>query len=630
MARRKEEPRSLISSVANVTFDEPIWNKYLAGTDTGWQTELWRLYDCVPEFSRGANWVGQACSRVRLYVAEIDKNGEVQKEVPTSDKVGQLAYSVLGGPQRRASLLRLMGINMIVAGEFWLLALSVDVANGDDRWYIVGFNELQRIEDFLGHPDGMPREQFVYNTGKKSITLQQGRDIVARVWTEHPYRTYCADSAGRSLQLVLIELEILTQYILAQARSRIASGGVWIWPTGVDFPTKDGEPVRGESLMQRMINAGDANLKSFGGAAQVMPMIVEMPEKVFDRIKEPIMFGSELSKEAMQLRQELRGRLAGGLEVEPEIITGAGDVSHWNGPEIATSTVNNVIVPIMTRICDALTEVYLLPWCRKNGKDPKKYKFWFDTASLVTRPQRLKETLDMYTQGLVGWEEVLKAADLPESAHMSDDEKEQVLAQKLLLSDPNMLLIPELRKKAGLNLKSVVPDGQPIGQAEQGIAGRPPAPPPPERTLTKSTTTPQPERSTLPAAPNNTTTGVGNRKPAQALAASAADPLLIAADLQVRGTLEKVGKKLLRGHRKGDFDWDEAYLFHQVDGDSHARALVSSSFGHVSSIMSNLEREAETETLRAVLTEYVVDRLVTVAPHEVRALHGYLERGGLL
>lgn len=625
----KAAPRSLIASVSKVAFDEPIWNKYLAGTDSAWQAELWRLYDCVPEFSRGANWVGQACSRVRLTVNAVDSRGQVQKEVPEKDPVGRLAYGVLGGPQRRADLLRLMGINMIVPGEFWILGLSV-VDDDKDKWFIVGFNELQRIEDFLGHPDGMPREQFVYDTGKNRYILQEGRDIIARVWTPHPFRTWAADSAGRSLQMVLVELEILTQYILAQARSRIASGGVWIWPTGADFATKDSQPVTGESLMQRMLDAGEANLKSFGGASQVMPMIVEMPKDVFDKIKEPIMFGSELSKEAMQIRSELRQRVAGGLSVEPEIITGAGDVSHWNGPEIAVATVNNVIVPIMVQICDALTDLYLKPALKRAGKDPRKYKFWFDTASLVTRPQRLKETLEMYTQGLVGWEEVLRAADLPDSAHMSDDEREQVIAQKLLLSDPNMVLIPEIREKAGLNIKSVVPDGQPIGQTGQGVAGRPPAPPPPARTLKATAPPSQPDRSTLPGAPNNAVPGNQNKQAITAAANQLA--LVVGTDAVVRQTLERVGKALLRGHPRSNVDFGEVYLAdgHHVDGESHARALVASGFGTLPNVLEYLGRESEAPQIRAVLTEYCVDRLVAGERHEPRIMRGYLEREGLL
>lgn len=643
LGKKKPAPRALVASVATAMFDDPVWHSFT--TEAAWQSELWRLYDCVPEFSRGASWVGSACSRVRIYVAEIDDNGEVQKEVPPTDPVGKLAATVLGGPTKRADLLRLAGIDLTVSGEFWLLAFSV-ADSDDDRWYIVSGSELRRIENAIGLTGNdpyieqmlqLPTEQrpdvYELKINGKPRYLIQGRDIIARVWTQHPYQTWQADSPGRSLSMVLTELEILTQYILAQARSRLASGGVWPWPAGTSFPSDDSKPVGTDSLMKKLSDAGQANLAKFGGASQLFPMLVEVPLEALDKIKEPIIFGSTLSEQAMSLRKELRERLATGMDVQPEIITGMGDTTHWNAPQVEQSTIDSVIKPLMTRICDALTEVYLYPALKKNGKNPKKYRFWFDTAALVTRPNRLKEVMDLYNQQLVGWEEVLKAADLPDSAHIEDKEFQQILATKLLLSDSNMILIPELRKLAGLDIKSVVPDGPALGQTPEAVAGRAPAPPPPERTLQAPQAGVAPAKSTLPNAPNNAMPGPDNAAPRAMTAALDYQAIAITtlADSQVRQALEKVGKALLRGHGRGTLPFDEVYLSeNRVRDEGHARALLAPCFGHVPDLMDNLGRADDVERTRFVLTEYVTYLLTEQQPHGVRVMRGHLERGGLL
>ncbi len=631
----KRKSRSLIASAAAVDLSMPIWSQY-PSADTAWQQELWRLYHCVPEFAKGANYVGSCCSRCRIYVAEVNDQGEVQREVKPSNPVGRLAHSVLGGPEKQPELQNLAGTASMVSGEFWTIALEVD---NSDKWFVLQYNELIRMENFLAYPGADPIRQFAYQFGDQRYELREGRDLLFRTWAPDPAEYVCAYSPARSLINTLVELEILSQYIMAQARSRLASGGVWPLPKEMDFPAQDDYPAGVESFMQRMLDTAQRNLANFGNASQLIPVMVEAPADVIDKIKEPIIFGSVLSEQASQLRTECRGTIANGMDIAPEIITGMGDANHWNGPAIEQSTIDTVIKPIMTRLCNALTTNYLTPAVKLMGKDPKRYKFWFDTASLVTRPNRLKETLDMYAQGLVGADEVLKAADLPDDAKMSDAEAEKILAIALLKSDGNMIQIKELREKAGLKIKSTAPDAIPPGQmgGPPGIAGRPPAPPPPPRTISDINPTAQPQRSTLPGAPNNATTGPGNNGPRPAVTASLASPhqvaLLAVADLQVRQALERVGKSLKAkpgGAQYKSLPWDEIYLSAHVADPDYARALLASSFGHLTRALHDQEIPANADEVRSALMDYCVDLVTNQWAHEVRIMRGRLELEQLL
>lgn len=636
-ASGKRKSRSLIASAAAVDLSMPIWSQY-PSLDSAWQQELWRLYHCVPEFAKGANYVGSCCSRCRIYVAEVDDRGQVSKEVKPGNPVGKLAHTVLGGPEKQPELQNLAGTASIVSGEFWTIALEVD---NSDKWFVLQYNELIRMENFLAYPGADPVRQFAYQFGDQRYELREGRDLLFRTWSPDPSEYVCAYSPARSLATTLVELEILSQYILAQARSRLASGGVWPLPKELDFPAQDNYPPGVEGFMQRQLDAATRNLApgGFGNASQLVPVMVEAPADIIDKIKEPIMFGSVLSEQASALRGECRNTIANGLDIAPEIITGMGDANHWNGPAIEQSTIDSVIKPIMTRLCNALTTNYLEPALKLMGKDPKRYKFWFDTASLVTRPNRLKETLELYSQGIVSADEVLKAADLGDDAKMSDAEAEKLLAIALLKSDGNMIQIQELRKKAGLNIKSTAPDQIPPGQlgGPPGIAGRPPAPPPPERTLKNINPTAQPQRSTSPNAPNNAVTGPGNNAPRPAVTAALASPhqiaLLSVADAQVRQALDKIGKSIRSkpgGAQYKTLPPDQVYLTHKIDDPEYARVLLASSFGHLAPMLRDQEIPVSADEVRSALMDYCVDIITNQWAHEVRIMRGRLELEQLL
>lgn len=630
MARKPR--RNLIASAAAVNLGNPIWTQYVS-LDSAWQAELWRLYDCVPEFARAANYVGQACSRCRIYVAEVDDRGQVQREVPESDPVSGFAYSLFGGPEKQAELQNLAGTAMQVSGDFWTVALDAPDQDSD-KWFVVQYQELRRMEDFFMYPDAQPQRQFAYDLGDKEYVLREGRDLIYRTWSPHPRDIACAYSPGRSLQMTLVELEILTQYILAQARSRLTSGGVWPLPAELDFPATDEYPGGVEGFMQRLMDTADKNLKNYGTAAQLIPIMFEARSDLIDKIKEPIIFGSILSEQASALRLETRTTVARGMDVAPEIITGMGDANHWNGPGIEQSTLDTVVKPTMTRIVNGATDYYLKPGLRSMGKSTKKYKFWFDTSSLITRPNRLKETLELWQMGLVNDDEVLLAADLPLSAKMSAKDKSQRIAEKVLISDSNMIQIPELRKEAGLLIKNIAPDGMPPGQpgGPPGIAGRAPAPPPPERTLKDINPASQPQSSTLPGAPNNAVPGRQDKQLTASLTSMDQVALLSIADSQVRQALEQVGKKLRRvtGPELRNVPFADMYMHTDVTEPGYARALLNSSFGHLAPMIRDQELGVDATEVREVLTEYCVDLINHHMAHEVRIMRGRLELEGLL
>ena len=312
--------RSLVASAIRANFDDLSWNM-TKWRDEAWQRELWRYYDILPEFGFAARWVGQCCSRVRIYVAKVDDLGRVQGETKNA-KINALADSLLGGPAAKAEALRAMGINLTVAGECYVVGRPGEkIGSHRDEWFVLSPTEMRQVQGSDGiwywawdRPNGEP------------YRLDLDRNVITRVWTPHPQRVWCADSPSRSCQMVLRELEQLTKYIFSQIDSRLINAGVLIIPNNLDLPAEENTTNSSESLMYRFATAAAASLRGEGTALGVLPHIIESDNPEGFKF---LTFESELSKQAMELRQEAVGRLGVGMDMPPEVLTGLSAGNHW-------------------------------------------------------------------------------------------------------------------------------------------------------------------------------------------------------------------------------------------------------------------------------------------------------------
>src|SRR5687767_11241759 len=182
--------RSLIASAARIKITDTSWSGYRF-KDESWQRELWRLYDLIGEFHFASNWVGSACSRVRIYVAEVDKLGRVGAEVEKPDNVVALADTMFGGPAAKAEALRAIGVNLTVGGECYILGIGADDPTSDE-WHVVAPSELRRMMGTGGN-----REIF-FGDKRMPKKLQEGKDILIRVWSPHPRQMDKADCPARA------------------------------------------------------------------------------------------------------------------------------------------------------------------------------------------------------------------------------------------------------------------------------------------------------------------------------------------------------------------------------------------------------------------------------------------------
>lgn len=613
-----ESPTSLVASAARITSIEGLaWRNYKFGDDS-WQTEAWRLYDIIGELRFVANWIGSACSRVRIYVAEVDDNGRVQKEV-NDKKIAGLADTLFGGPPAKAEALRMLGINLTIAGDAYVIGRGTDYES--DEWFVVSCSELKRYA----------------RSGKVEMTSYDGEpeklnpetDIIIRMWTPHPRRGLWADSPTRAAMPMLWEIERLTRYVFAQIDSRLFSAGLLPIPKETSFPDQDVDIPGAEGLTELLMKVGSTGLKGEGTAAGVMPTIVEMPNDVLGKI-ELITFGSDLSKQAMDLRAEALRRFALAMDIDPSILTGAGEANHWGAWQIMEGQINVHIVPLMSRICDALTTAYLQPALKAIKEDPDRYVFWYDTAPLTVRPERLKETREMQKEGLVSKAAVLLAGDYKISDAPSLEEELEKFTRELLLRDPNLFQIPAIRKVAGYTEQILPADTVVTPQtAGPGMPGAgPPPPPAPPTGISATPGGPIPQETTAINAP-------GGPPPAPAAVTASASVVntFFLANATVLRAMELAGKRLLTSANRDRWPDTPPYELHtkiHVKDADHARKLLSGAWDHLSVLASHIDPGLETTELQESLDVYCTTLLCREKVHQPALLGEFLRMKGLL
>jgi hypothetical protein len=620
-------PRSLTASAVRIkNLDGRAWQSYKWGDDS-WQPECWRLYDVIGELRFVANWIGSACSRVRIYVAEVDENGRIQKEVESKGKgkkIAALADTLFGSPAAKAEAIRLLGINLTVVGDAYIIGRGKDVDS--DEWFVLSCSELKRyartgvveMTNYFGEPEKLDPEQ----------------DMIIRVWTPHPRRTLWADSPTRGALPMLWEIERLTRFVFAQIDSRLVSAGLLFIPKDVSFPDEDVDIPGAEGLTQMLMKTGSASLRGEGTAAGVVPTIAELPTDALGKVQ-LIQFQSELSERAMDLRAEALRRFALAMDIDPSILSGAGEANHWGAWQIMEGQINVHIKPLMNRICDALTRAYLKPALKTLKEDPDRYVFTFDTAPLTVRPERLKETREMYDAGLVAKSTVLLAGDYKISDAPSDEEDTLRFTRELMLRDPNLFQIPALRKIAGYT-DDILPPETVVTPQQPGMPGAgPPPPPAPPTGVSDAAGGPIPPVTVAQNAPGGPPSG----PPAGITAAATATvtPLnalntFVIANATVLRALELAGKRLAGNPHRHQFSVP-AYEYHTqlpVSGPRRAEQLLLGAWDHLSVLIEQVDPTIDSEHLRGSLDQYCTTLLLKRRAHSVELLKLYMEEAGLL
>lgn len=605
---------STIAAAARLGPTDALWDTYRF-TSVGWQREAWRFYHIIPELHYAANYVGAACSRVRLFIEGVNELGASTGEVTGDAEVASVVDSLFGGPASRASALRSIAINQTIAGECYSIGRARRGLAGD-KWYIASTTELKRRNG-----------GYAINFGFGAETLLRGTDLIVRLWTPDEEWHFRADSPTQACLPILAELEELLLFEFSQLDSRgVAAGLVWL-PAGMTNGPSDSStsPQSADDVFNQIALASKAARTGRGVAAGVVPQFVEIPDDMIGKMQDqPMKFGSELSDRMKEYKESAIRRLATGMNMPAEVLLGMGDVNHISVWSIEESFVKIHIEPMMSLICDGLTTAYLAPLMQALGKDPRRFRIGFDTAPLTVRASRLQDTINLYERRLVNKEAVLIAGNYnPITDSMKDDESTELFIRELMLRDPTLIAVEPLREAANLDIEMP----EPVMAVPGGVPGDPnapgaPPPPAPARS-TDNQRRPVDPRSTDPG-PTRPASNQGTPILASAVLNNSPDAVLSAANVVARRALEIAGGRLLNRDLRGKFPDVPKFEIHtriRVTPDQATEALAGA-FDYLALDFAGLG--VDTADMRRIMEIYCVDRLRTALAHDSDVLARFI------
>lgn len=600
--------RSPIALAAQIGPEDVLWSTYRFMSTT-WQREAWRFYHSIPELHYAANYVGAACSRVRIFIEHLDEYGVPDGEVTDDRQIAAISETLFGGPANRSQALRSIGINQTVAGECYAVGRT-GRGLAADKWYIASTTEMRKRNG-----------QYAINFGYGYEDVLPTSDLLMRIWTPDEERHWLADSPTQACLGVLTELEELMLYEFSQIDSRLAGAGIYFLPAEMSNGPSDSStaPQSADDVFNQMAVAAKASRTGRGVAAGVVPQFIEIPGEYLGRMQDkPVRFDSELSDKMREYKEGAIKRLATGMNMPAEVLLGMGDVNHISVWSIEESFIKIHIEPMMSLICEALTNGYLRKLLLGQGKDWRRYRFNFDTAPLTVRASRLQDTLNLYEKGLVSGDAVLVAGNYNVLTDQpSEEESTQRFVRELMLRDPTLIAVPALVEAAGLDIE--MPDP---ALAAPGVPGDPnqPGPPPP----------PAPARSVdnqrRPVDPRSTDTGPTRPATNQGtpiLASSAATPaeiaLLPVVSVIARRALEVAGGRLLSRQFRGQFPNVPKHEIHTKVKVNNGQAdmALANVFDHLELDLGGL---ADADQMHSLLKGYCMNRMVTSQPHDPNAL----------
>jgi hypothetical protein len=524
--RRRRNPRSrwnsLVAAAEVITATNKSVNSLVPSRSQTWQRDAWDFYDAVGELRFGCQWIANAMSRVNLVAAmpplgpgdeptSIDLDDD--RTTAVQRRAVEIVSSVADGNTGQGQLLASFGIQLTVAGLAWLVVEPDPDTDAYTRWEVLSSEEVRA--DSAG--------RLEVRVSEREWRPVAADALVIKVWRRHPRKQWEPDAPTRGVMSVLREIDLLTKHIHASAQSRLAGAGILAIPSEAVFPPGQGpqtsrsvdpddENVTAaeDTFVETLIEGMTVPLTDRGSAAAVVPLVIKVPGELVDKIKH-LRFDTPFDERVLALMENAIKRLALGLDIPPEILTGTSGMNHWGAWQVAEEAITMHIEPLSETVVNALTVGYLRPALEAEGfaaDDIAEVMVWYDTSDLRTRPDRSKGAIEAYDRYELSGTALLREIGLNVDDLPDDDERRQRLLTDIARS--NAALAPLLLAELGL---MAAPD---VAAAQTPIV-----------------------REALPEAPQ---TQGPPEQPTEPEAATAG--LVAACDIVVRRALERAGARL--------------------------------------------------------------------------------------
>jgi hypothetical protein len=475
--QRRAALRVLRASGARIDMRNQAEVAELARNRQSWQSDAWGYRDMIGELRFAFQFLSRAVARVRFFAAEILPDED--------DPIAFSDDSTLPADLRKAAQEELQRLplssgyhftgvlaeNLCVAGETWLHGY-IDPDSGSEQWEALSVDE---VAPSAAGTISIRR----YGTGYLEDVDPDSEEML-RLWQPHPRYKNLADSPMRALLDVCEEVVLAGREIRAASRSRIAGNGILKAPHGLtllnankDDTTEIGD---GSAFMAELTAALLAPIANEGDPGSVAPVVVQGEAEDLKEFQH-MRIERAVAEDLLERVQQWMTRLARGLDIPPEILSGLGDSNHWSAWQIDASTYRYHIDPVVRIFADSLAMGFLRPALRARGfaaADIERITIWRDAGNLTENPNRGQDAKDAFDRGGISWAALRKALGFNDDDAPDDEELVKILAIRVGVDTGTAALM--LQAALGT---SVAPVGQstPVqAQAKRLDAPKPPAP----------------------------------------------------------------------------------------------------------------------------------------------------------
>lgn len=355
-----------------------------------WQAAAWDFHDQLGELHYASEFYGNCMARVTLQAGVKGRDGKVSAAfddegkplhplaVEASKAIAELRSPIGGQPQ----IMRSFGINLSMVGECHLVG---DAQPGGVAWEVLSTDELRKTDR------GYER---VSSPGAKGVRLEA--PYIVRIWQSHARYSQQADSSVRAVLDVCEELVLLTRQVLAATTSRIAGNLLLLLPDELDLPDDETAPdgsAERKPFVDELLEYMVAPIKDRASAASVAPMPVTGKAEFLKELR-ILQIPSVEDSGSVELRKEAVLRLAQGIDLPVEVVTGHMQTTFANAAQIDEATFKAHLEPKCELVVDGVTEGYLHPTLKSAGHvdmadaDGKVIVTWYDASELITHPNQ--------------------------------------------------------------------------------------------------------------------------------------------------------------------------------------------------------------------------------------------------
>lgn len=348
---RTDKRRNALVAASQVVTSRSVRGKPSKSPDlAGWQTEAWDHYDNVGELRFGISWISNAWTRVNLVAASAPSqpgddpaaiNPEDDELTRVQARAVELTEQIAGGPVGQGQVLGQFGKLLPLQGWAWLVAEpAADDAQGSNgyvMWKVYaqdqvrvqreGTSDVYQVQEMPGDGVGHDGRRTVHEFA-----------LVVKCWRPHARFQWQPDSQVRGVLTVLELIDLFTRHMIATGRSRLAGAGILAIPSETSFAESHHTADEGDDdgddrddfdlFVDNLTDMMTTPIRDRDNASAVVPLVVQVPGEYVDKLNH-ISFSTPFDERVESLLTQAVQRLALGLDIPPEVLTGMADVNHW-------------------------------------------------------------------------------------------------------------------------------------------------------------------------------------------------------------------------------------------------------------------------------------------------------------